>query len=178
MEKFPSPAPCPTLPSIAISNRTPIRPCSPSSSFRSPFARSTRSSRENSPSTRPFAFFRATSSRRALTARFRTNTCGPSAVHAYVKSVGVEGFHLKDGEHGLHRDPHGSIPQLVRACRRPSISAQTQRKLSALARAHRTSSHLDERFAHRPQSPQRRFAHRHHRPAQNRLLRHPIRQNP
>ena len=30
---------------------------------------------------------------------------GPSAVHAYVKSIGVEGFHLEDGEHGLHRDP-------------------------------------------------------------------------
>src|SRR5258708_28392754 len=128
MEKFPSPAPCPTLPSIAISNRTPIRPCSPSSSFRSPFARSTRSSRENSPSTRPFAFFRATSSRRALTARFRTNTGGPSAVHAYVKSVGVEGFHLKDGEHGLHRAPHGSIPQLLLTCRPRSISAQTLRQ--------------------------------------------------
>ncbi len=30
---------------------------------------------------------------------------GPAVVDAYIKSLGVEGFHLEDGEHGLHRDP-------------------------------------------------------------------------
>jgi len=30
---------------------------------------------------------------------------GPAVVDACIKSLGVEGFHLEDGEHGLHRDP-------------------------------------------------------------------------
>jgi beta-lactamase class A len=29
---------------------------------------------------------------------------GPSAVDAYLKSMGIEGFHLEDGEQRLHRD--------------------------------------------------------------------------
>lgn len=29
---------------------------------------------------------------------------GPSVVTSYMKSIGVEGFHLEDGEHGLHDD--------------------------------------------------------------------------
>jgi beta-lactamase class A len=29
---------------------------------------------------------------------------GPAEVDAYIKSVGVQGFHLEDGEHALHRD--------------------------------------------------------------------------
>ena len=29
---------------------------------------------------------------------------GPGKVDAYVKSLGVQGFHLEDGEHGLHSD--------------------------------------------------------------------------
>ena len=29
---------------------------------------------------------------------------GPSAVDTYIRSLGVEGFHLEDGEHALHRD--------------------------------------------------------------------------
>jgi beta-lactamase class A len=29
---------------------------------------------------------------------------GPAAVDAYIRSLGVEGFHLEDGEHGLHSD--------------------------------------------------------------------------
>ncbi|HLZ12945.1 MAG TPA: class A beta-lactamase [Candidatus Acidoferrum sp.] len=29
---------------------------------------------------------------------------GPAVVDAYIKSIGVEGFHLEDGEHALHRD--------------------------------------------------------------------------
>ena len=30
---------------------------------------------------------------------------GPAVVDACIKSLGVEGFHMDDGEHGLHRDP-------------------------------------------------------------------------
>lgn len=30
---------------------------------------------------------------------------GPAAVDGYMASLGVEGFHLQDGEHALHRDP-------------------------------------------------------------------------
>ncbi|HLK03938.1 MAG TPA: class A beta-lactamase [Candidatus Acidoferrum sp.] len=30
---------------------------------------------------------------------------GPAVVDAYIKSIGVEGFHLEDSEHALHRDP-------------------------------------------------------------------------
>ncbi|HWZ99512.1 MAG TPA: class A beta-lactamase [Candidatus Dormibacteraeota bacterium] len=29
---------------------------------------------------------------------------GPAAVDAYIKSLGIKGFHLEDGEHGLQRD--------------------------------------------------------------------------
>jgi beta-lactamase class A len=29
---------------------------------------------------------------------------GPAQVDAYIKSLGVQGFHLQDGEHALHRD--------------------------------------------------------------------------
>jgi beta-lactamase class A len=30
---------------------------------------------------------------------------GPAAVDGYIKTLGIEGFHLQDGEHELHRDP-------------------------------------------------------------------------
>jgi len=29
---------------------------------------------------------------------------GPAEVDGYIKSLGVQGFHLQDGEHALHRD--------------------------------------------------------------------------
>jgi beta-lactamase class A len=49
---------------------------------------------------------------------------GPAIVETYMESIGVDGFHLKDGEHGLHRDvavqyrnwfePAGAVQLLLR----------------------------------------------------------------
>jgi beta-lactamase class A len=49
---------------------------------------------------------------------------GPAIVETYMESIGVKGFHLKDGEQGLHRDvavqyrnwfePAGAVRLLLR----------------------------------------------------------------
>jgi beta-lactamase class A len=66
---------------------------------------------------------------------------GPAEVDAYIKSLGVQGFHLEDGEHALHRDAStgGS----------GATASAIERQLSAYARAHRTAAGLDEGFTYR-----------------------------
>src|SRR5262249_47179444 len=51
---------------------------------------------------------------------------GPREVDAYLKSIGVQGFHLEDGEHGLHR--HASAQ--YRNWLEPAGAAQLLRRLS------------------------------------------------
>jgi len=51
---------------------------------------------------------------------------GPAAVGAYIKSIGVEGFHLEDSEHGLHRDVAAQYRNWVE----PAGAVHLLRKLS------------------------------------------------
>jgi len=51
---------------------------------------------------------------------------GPTVVDACIKSLGVEGFHLEDGEHGLHRDPTAQYRNWFE----PAGAVQFLRKLS------------------------------------------------
>ncbi|MBS1839995.1 MAG: class A beta-lactamase [Acidobacteria bacterium] len=51
---------------------------------------------------------------------------GPAVVDAYIKSVGVEGFHLEDGEHGLHRDARAQYRNWLE----PAGAVQFLRKIS------------------------------------------------
>jgi beta-lactamase class A len=51
---------------------------------------------------------------------------GPGDVDAYLKSVGVQGFHLEDGEHGLH----GDVSAQYRNWFEPAGAVQLLRRLS------------------------------------------------
>jgi beta-lactamase class A len=59
---------------------------------------------------------------------------GPAVVDSYIRSLGITGFHLQDGEHGLHRDvaaqyrnwfePAGAVQLLRRIAERSPLSTQ------------------------------------------------------
>lgn len=51
---------------------------------------------------------------------------GPAVVDAYIKSIGVEGFHLEDSEHGLHRDERAQYRNWFE----PAGAVQLLRKIS------------------------------------------------
>jgi hypothetical protein len=51
---------------------------------------------------------------------------GPAEVDAYIKSLGVQGFHLEDGEHALHRDASAQYRNWLE----PAGAVQLLRRLS------------------------------------------------
>ena len=51
---------------------------------------------------------------------------GPSVQDGYVRSLGLDGFHLEDGEHGLHSDNQAQY----RNCFEPAAAVQQERWVS------------------------------------------------
>lgn len=59
---------------------------------------------------------------------------GPPAAERYIRLIGVKGFHIKDGEHGLHRDvatqyrnwfePAGAVQLLRRISDNPPLTPE------------------------------------------------------
>ena len=76
---------------------------------------------------------------------------GPAQVDAYIKSLGVQGFHLEDGEHALHRDasaqyrnwfaPAGAVQLLRRLSDNSPLTAEHTQLLSAWMKDSPTGPH-------------------------------------
>ena len=68
---------------------------------------------------------------------------GPAVVDNYIKSIGVTGFHLEDGEDGLARDVTVQYRNWFEPAAAVAILATRQRQLAAHAGAHAIAFAMD-----------------------------------